>query len=1192
MATNDISRSSTDFRKHYKEVRAQQGRVFVDDDHNENERLHGEADRRALVDVIGAAGSPDDGFLISGLQVTGGKIDFNINPGTFYLGGLHLEMDQIERFQTQYDFLQSSRAPVAIPSGARFDLIYLEAWLQPVSAVEDTELFEVALGGPDTSTRMRLMRRVHIAPGVTGNNCRDAWQSLRAIKQAAKLGTINEENELVPDTKLTVDFVQGTNPADLCSPPVGGGYLGAENQAIRVQLTDATHFTWGFDNAAPLYRVKVSTDSAGQKRVITMLNDFRDQAHWALSGQTVELLAWSAVLPNKEKLAETGGFLTSVHASYDPDTKQFTINDDVPSLPVPFGEDWKARSDASQLVLGATEFFYMRVWSRGSDTTPTPQIAFVTGTAVNLGQTGLKITITGNDRQPGDHWIIAARPESPNQVVPWLLEDGRAPHGYRRFYAPLGLIEWTVTTNPSGVSGTVHDCRETFRPLTERRGSCCTYTVGDGKQSHGDFTSIQTAIDKLPASGGEICVLPGLYEENVLIQKRHKVKIKGCGWRSRVKSKPPAAGGRSGPVFHIDKSQHICLEALQIEADPTGVGVQLTGPDLIAANGGILQSDLLRNITLERLRIFAHTGSAIDLHTGFFVTIRDCHVAMFDVTGTAPAVSIFGDDTLIEGNVIQVISLGQLNAPAPDSPTDEIDWTYTATAGTGGLLVGGGCDRVRVINNLIFNGIGDGITLGSVDTIISSPPSALNTTQDQVARNFSSWHTLLPDPCQPRPVLIQFEAPTATGSIQHVAGPPLSDILIERNRIFRMGGNGIGVDAFFDLNTLCEMISVSGLTIIGNEIRHCLNRAPAAINPGMIEFQGYGGIALAAVSGLVIRDNVIEDNGPDHLKPICGIFVLRGNGIDIGRNRIFNNGARNNLPSAQAEPGPRGGIYIAYAIAPRKIVTVPVNPFQTARSLSQIVSPVTTVAFSLGLPAVKIYNNIVCVPLGRALVITAVGPVSVTDNHFTSLGAVRASAANRFEAATVDIQNLGVSSENWHQPTGYALLRQAVPPPASTFIGDDLVLPGPIVAPLGQYLGNGNVLFCDNLCELNLLEVPEPAATLSIRIISLDDIGFHQNQCDCDLVSGNLPMQVYLHAFTVRATGNRFKEPVGHAALSASTFGYLNTTTNNQSTHCLLIAGTHVIKLPNQILEGFYDFSCALRTANLQTGFFSQRQQA
>lgn len=1175
MATNDISRSSTDFRKHYKEVRAQQGRVFVDDDHNENERLHGEDERRSRVDIIGAAGSPDSGFLVSNPRATANRVDFDINAGTFYLGGLHLEMDQLEFLQVQSDWLQLSvpSLPVAPRSGNNFYLIYLEAWLQPVSAVEDAELFEVALGGPDTGTRMRLMRRVHIEPVAAPSDCHKAWESLTAQWKASGLGTLSEENEIVPDTKLKVEFDPGTIPVDLCTPTAGGGYLGAENQAIRVQLVDAASFTWGFDNAAPLYRVQVGTGGT----VIKMMNEPKDQAHWPLAGQTVELLPWSAVLPNNEKLAERSGFLVQVDSSYDPDKKEFTLKAPVPTG---FGAEWKNRPDAAQLGLGTNEFFYMRVWNRGSDPTPLASIPFVTGIPVPLGQTGLKITITGNDRQPDDHWIIAARPESPNRVVPWLLEDGRAPHGYRRFYAPLGVIEWTAAFvgTKLEVTKNVHDCRETFRPLTRLRG-CCTYTVGDGVHSHGDFTSIQTAVDRLPLSGGEICVLPGLYQENVLIKGRHNIKIKGCGRRSRVKSKPGAVGGTSLPVFQIDASQHICLESLQIEAHPTGVGVLLTGPDLSAAKGGILhQPDLLRNITLERLHVFAYTRSAIEMHIGFFVTIRNCRLAMFDVATTTVAVYIVGDDVLIEENVIQVISAGQLKVlSADDSPSDEVDWTFTATLGTGGLHLAGGCDRVRVINNLIFNGIGNGITLGSVDIV-----------QNQIfARDFTSWRVPLTDPCHPRPFLIPIGLGDLTAvATQRVAGAALSEILIERNRIFRMGDNGIGVDAFFDLTQSCEMISVSGLIIIGNEIRHCLNRAPDPILPKMVDFQGYGGISLAAVYDLVVRDNVIEDNGPDQLEPICGVFVLRGNGIDIERNRIFDNGARNDKPLTQAKPGRRGGINIAYAIAPRKNITTQSNPL--ARFIVQ--SPV-----SLGLPAVKIHDNIVSVPLGPALVVTAAGPVAVTDNHFTSLGIVARPDSVSLLPATVDIQSLGVSDELRYQLLSYVGIQRnqvAAPIGAERFEGSDAaVQPGLGGVPLGRYLANGNVLFCDNQCELNLLEVPKGSAATSIRITSLDDIGFHQNQCDCDLADDFVHMQAYLNAITVRATGNRFKESLGRAALSASTLGFLNTTTDNQSTHCLLVVGTRVVKHSNLVLqEALHGRSCELTTKVLQEGWPSQKE--
>jgi hypothetical protein len=42
----------------------------------------------------------------------------------------------------------------------------------------------------------------------------------------------------------------------------------------------------------------------------------------------------------------------------------------------------------------------------------------------------------------------------------------------------------------------------------------------------------------------------------------------------------------------------------------------------------------------------------------------------------------------------------------------------------------------------------------------------------------------------------------------------------------------------------------------------------------------------------------------------------------------------------------------------------------------------------------------------------------------------------------------------------------------------------------------------------------------------------------------------------LRVSDNRFKEVVGSVAFSAITLGSFNTTTDNQATHCLLIAGS------------------------------------
>ena len=86
------------------------------------------------------------------------------------------------------------------------------------------------------------------------------------------------------DARLKVEPDGTAGTPDLCSPPVAGGYLGAENQAIRIQLVSGTEFTWGFDNAAPLYRVQLANDNAGVRRRIVMLTEPADQAHWPLSG--------------------------------------------------------------------------------------------------------------------------------------------------------------------------------------------------------------------------------------------------------------------------------------------------------------------------------------------------------------------------------------------------------------------------------------------------------------------------------------------------------------------------------------------------------------------------------------------------------------------------------------------------------------------------------------------------------------------------------------------------------------------------------------------------------------------------------------------------------------------------------------------------------------------------------------------
>src|SRR5688572_16645805 len=206
----------------------------------------------------------------------------------------------------------------------------------------------------------------------------------------------------------------------------------------------------------------------------------------------------------------------------------------------------------------------MRVWNRGTDLTSPKEIPFVEDAPVTLGNTGLEIIFSKwrTDRaiEPvaEDYWVIAARPETPDVIVPWELKEGMRPMGVRRFFAPLAIIEWTL--NGGVVQGKIlHDCRRPFRPLTEQE-CCCTFTVGDGISSNGDYQSIQQAVDNLPAEGGKICVLAGIHEANVIIRGRKKIHVSGCGEQTIVRSSERS----NAPIFLVENSQRIKLDNMTL----------------------------------------------------------------------------------------------------------------------------------------------------------------------------------------------------------------------------------------------------------------------------------------------------------------------------------------------------------------------------------------------------------------------------------------------------------------------------------------------------------------------------------------------------------------------------------------------------------------------------------------------------
>jgi hypothetical protein len=145
----------------------------------------------------------------------------------------------------------------------------------------------------------------------------------------------------------------------------------------------------------------------------------------------------------------------------------------------------------------------------------------------------------------------------------------------------------------------------------------------------------------------------------------------------------------------------------------------------------------------------------------------------------------------------------------------------------------------------------------------------------------------VPGPCD---TTITMEIPGSTtggqGGGTVVAAGPLRNIEIDRNRIRNTGLCGIGPVGFFNLGNDKEVISIENLTIAANTITSTLLAELDQAAARSSQF-GYGAICVPDVVNLIIRDNIVTDFGRQPGDPVCGIFVLHGETVEISRNHVM-----------------------------------------------------------------------------------------------------------------------------------------------------------------------------------------------------------------------------------------------------------------------------------------------------------------
>jgi hypothetical protein len=1090
----DFSRSTFRSDRPYSGVRMQQGRVPLDADWNEQVDISDYIRRRALVDIIGGCCIPrsePNSFRVStagnGLRVEGGRA---------WVQGVLAERPDAQT--------------IPVPQQAGRHVVYLEVFERHVTAIEDPEIREVALGGPDTATRTETVCRAGAAPLDGNQGCAD-------LRDFAPPG----------QTTGQLTATTGAQPADTpCVVPTAAGYTRLENQLYRVEIqrgggvggaTPAT-LKWSRDNGS-IAAEWLELDG----NEIVIADPGRDDVLGFHENR------WLELSHDGLDLAGEPGVLVEIVSRRTSSDGRFRMEFDAHGQVVP---------DPATLAHPK-----VRRWDHdaGSDV----NVGSIPIAAANTGisiEGGIEVRFSAGHYRAGDYWLIPARTFSGATTgdILWPRDGSgnalpQSPHGVARYFCRLAVV------SSSGTSVQVlEDCRSTFPTLCglERTGGggCCTVTVG---RVGGDVPTIAEALSRLPDDGGEICILPGDYREHVVLDNRRDVAIHGCGRRTRIISDD------SRPAFSLRDAENVTIRSLSVQA--------------LEGNAFFLND--ARSVTIDDVTVVGRDRTAIVAIDSRRVTLADSVIAFTSVgeaalSASRPiAVFVAGLDLTITGNQIRAFGHdGVSSLPA------------------GGLQIGGGSERVLVRGNTIDGGCGPGIVLGSVSTRPASGPSFPTVFEDFVARGERDparaiRSTALDDTASFYAKLQR--QPGGTTLMDHpqlglvarlptggnvISDGDLTQVRLVENQVRNMGGSGVTAVHFFDLvEGDGDFISVHDLEITGNVIEDCLRMPQQPIPERLSEDIALGGVALADVDALIISDNTIDRTASRVRTPCCGVFVLHSLGLDIHRNRIRHNGMppQEITDDRAGQIGRRGGIVVGFAEVPTREIRL--RPESTVTRQRQD-----------GTPAMRIHDNIVVSPDGRALEAIALGPVSVEGNQMTALGAdfrLRstrsplgldvpegspfATFTSAFGGAVVFLFNLGVSNEVYGQLAGFSGLNldEQLPQPDDGEDKDRGVLAG------------GNIQFVDNQVVLDALDGVSTFALSAITLLTLDDISCSDNQSDCDLALDVVATNAMALGLSARFVANRFKQGIANAFYSAFTLAYMNTTVDNQGTHCFVRIG-------------------------------------
>lgn len=1204
----DLTRNSFRPNQHYTSVRMQQGRVQLDADWNEELDILAHLDRTTRVDVIGVCGGP---IHDAGFAVTSDGVSLNLSAGRYYVHG-RLAQNESDRALTAQDDLPG----LELPSAPGTYLAYLDVWEWHVTALEDPDIREVALGGPDTATRTRLLAQVKLL-------------AVDAQAQCSDFGPTWTPADALSTGELSAQATPAA-PGSICEVPAQGGYRRLENQLYRVEIhqnsaSGSPSYKWSRENGSVLF-AWVGQDGSDKLLISAPPLD---------SNLGVAADDWLELTDDTRELQGRPGVMVRVLLVEDTVITIDLDNIQDPDDPGATGVDFSQFGPHPKL----------RRWeSAGAE-------AMARGVWLEL-EDGVQIQFNGaagaDQFQTGDYWLIPARTATGDVLWPAGQFDRR--HGIHHVYCPLALLDF------SGESWSLlSDCRQLFPPLTElpTQGSCCTVTVGDGVISQGDFTDLQAAVDALEGSG-RVCLLPGVYRltRPVIIQGG-PITISGCGQQAQLitDGHEPALVLSQGPIT----LQHLWLEAQSADGAIVAEGCDgLTLERCVILNQPLSQK---RRLFLDAHPPLFHLDSprltslpldAPPLAGREFIHLKGIRGLRRRSDG--PAL------TALDSQNILLLRNRLVGLPAVSLQGDDIQARHN-TLEAGGLWLWDGSAHAHLYANHIRDGEGPGLILGGSQraaklradaagvqgVIIESNHISgmtgsgiaslveLESQQDNVKARSLERLAIVRNRDNPlrlgnlsdvtiRHNVIEgcaLEGPDPTYDGQAVGGIVLSNVSrlrIVHNHIRANGTQGLAAVGVYVLLGEDVVISGNDISENGSAIQAgqtCLDfrqlepqagETPLILEEVVFTFDDFDGspsprwqidaieggpalnclaaahialptptssvtLLLTALAGRVTIVATSEDGSQDAAEAEGELqsITLTGSGIiqvdilspqnETWLHQLCWGAAREEDAAYQA------GIVALYVLG---------GDYEAATD------PKARDSYQQGGPALLVEGNVVVCPAGQALIGLGLGPMLVSNNVLTARGEfIQPPLADDPEepfnelyqaGRCVSLTNLGLL-EGLEGFFGLQAARGRVvthrTPAGGLAEGGFFIAPQPSAA---SALANGQLLLHGN--QINQ-QIDAPSADLtypSVWLLSYDEAAALDNQIHTGLAGLQLA-NLGVVGVTARVSDNRVSERFNAALLSIFSQGAANTTSDNQCTHCLSVVGGLRIDRDNLVLN-------------------------